>query len=138
MSGLRRSTRSTTSTINVKLNDQNEIEYFKVENDGEDGDDGAEDELINGDVDAPNDMELDDDDHDNDGNEHVEEEEEEEEEELIANPDGTMSIKIPEKKPKKAKVPVHLICAKCSKVLSSGPVSQRANRTTKSDKKSEN
>lgn len=134
MSGLRRSTRSTTSTINVKLNEQNEIEYFKVENDGEDGDDGAEDEIINGDVDVPNDMlELDDDDdHDNDdGNEEQgEEEEEEEEEELIANPDGTMSIKIAEKKPKKAKVPVHLICAKCSKVLSSGPVSQ-LDRTAK-------
>lgn len=127
MSGLRRSTRSTTSTINVKLNEQNEIEYFKVENDGEDGDDGAEDEIIN--AVAPNDdMELDDDDHDNDdGNGQAEEEEEEEEDppDLIANPDGTMSIKIPEKKPKKAKVPVHLICAKCSKVLSSGPVSQR-------------
>lgn len=125
MSGLRRSTRSTTSTINVKLNEQNEIEYFKVENDGEDG---AEDEMIIGDV--PNDMELDDDDdddHDNDedGAEHGEDDEEEEEEaDLIANPDGTMSIKIAEKKPKKAKVPVHLICAKCSKVLSSGPVSQ--------------
>lgn len=123
MSGLRRSTRSTTSTINVKLNEQNEIEYFKVENDGDFGDDCAEDEIINGDADVP--MELDDDDHENDdGNEEPEEEEEEEEEEeLIANADGTMSIKIAEKKPKKAKVPVHLICAKCSKVLSSGPVS---------------
>lgn len=125
MSGLRRSTRSTTSTINVKLNEQNEIEYFKVENDGEDGDDCVEDEIISGDVDQQNDpMELDDHEID-DGNEEQEEEdeEEEEEEELIANADGTMSIKIAEKKPKKAKVPVHLICAKCSKVLSSGPVS---------------
>lgn len=59
MSGLRRSTRSTTSTINVKLNEQNEIEYFKVENEDEDGDECVEDLIINGDADAP--MELDDD-----------------------------------------------------------------------------
>lgn len=67
MSGLRRSTRSTTSTINVKLNEQNEIEYFKVENDG---DDYADEDNVNG-VGDP--VELDvpdhDDDDDNDGNE---------------------------------------------------------------------
>lgn len=38
--------------------------------------------------------------------------EEEDEEELIENPDGTMTIKIPEKKEKQIKVE-HL-CAKCS------------------------
>lgn len=71
MSGLRRSTRSTTSTINVKLNEQNEIEYFKVENDGDDYADG---EIINETNDR---MELDvqdnDDDDDADGNENGEE-----------------------------------------------------------------
>lgn len=120
MSGLRRSTRATTSTINVKLNEQNEIEYFKVEDDAEDEDD---DDIVG----DPNAMELDDDEHGdeaevdekNDGND----DDEEEEEELVVNPDGTMSIRFPEKKQKKLKVPVHHICAKCSKVLSSGSVS---------------
>lgn len=127
MSGLRRSTRSTTSTINVKLNEQNEIEYFKVENDGEDDDFDVD----SGTPMLSASMELDDDNNDDDhdianednSEEEVQEEDEEDEAEIIANADGTMSIRIAEKKPKKTKVPVHLICAKCSKVLSSGPVS---------------
>lgn len=113
MSGLRRSTRATTSTINVKLNEKNEIEYFKVENDMEDDND---------DITSDPDYTRIDNDDICDENEDDPEEEEEEEEELIANPDGTMSIKIPTIKPKKKAVPVHHICAKCSKVLSSGAV----------------
>lgn len=111
MSGLRRSTRATTSTINVKLNDQNEIEYFKVENEiDEDG------EYI-----VPDQVELDNDDIDED--DEIADEEEEEEEELIANADGTMTIKMPEKKKQKKAIPLHHICTKCSKVLSSSAVS---------------
>lgn len=126
MSGTRRSarTRAATSTINVKLNEQNEIEYFKVENDMEEDDDDIiddpdhvehENDAIGHDAEDDEDVDRDDDEVDGD--------EDEEEEELIVNADGTMSIKIPEKKPKKKKVPVHHICAKCSKVLSSGAVS---------------
>lgn len=114
MSRLRRSTRATTSTINVKLNEQNEIEYFKVENETEENDV----------IDDPHALLLSDND-ENDDEDYVNDEhceDDEEEEELIANADGTMSIKIPEKKPKQFKVPVHHICAKCSKVLSSGAV----------------
>lgn len=110
MNGPRRSTRATTSTINVKLNEQNEIEYFKVENDGDEDDDDI--------IDDPDHMEVD----ENGDEAEVNEEEEEEEEELIVNADGTMTIKIPDKKQKKFKVPVHHICAKCSKVLSSSAV----------------
>ncbi|XP_031633060.1 protein suppressor of hairy wing [Contarinia nasturtii] len=110
MSGLRRSTRATTSTINVKLNEKNEIEYFKVENEVE--------EII-GDGDHVGVANDDDDDMPDDAEE---EEEEEEEEEVIVNADGTMSIKIPEKK---KKVPLHHICAKCSKVLSSSAALKR-------------
>lgn len=117
MSGLRRSTRATTSTINVKLNDQNEIEYFKVENEIDDDDDAEHIGIDNDDI--VNDV----DEEEGSTFEASEEEEEEEEEELIVNPDGTMTIKMPEKKPKKIKVPLHHICAKCSKVLSSGAVS---------------
>lgn len=40
----------------------------------------------------------------------IEEDEEEEEEELIENPDGTMTIRIPEQKKKK----IAHACAKCS------------------------
>lgn len=108
MSGLRRSTRATTSTINVKLNEKNEIEYFKVENE-------VEECIVDGDHIGPVN-----DDEDDIPDEGEDDEEEEEEEEVIVNPDGTMSIKIPEKK---KKVPLHHICAKCSKVLSSGAVS---------------
>lgn len=115
MSGLRRSTRATTSTINVKLNEKNEIEYFKVENDVEEEEDN--DDIMN----DPDYTRIGNDDI-CDENEDEVEVEEEEEEELIANPDGTMSIKIPTIKPKKKIVPVHHICAKCSKVLSSGAV----------------
>lgn len=99
MSGLRRSPRATTSTINVKLNDKNEIEYLLVNSDEEDDDDQIVDE-----------------------EEEDEEEEEEEEEELIENADGTLSIRIPEKKPKTKVLPLHHICAKCSKVFSTQAV----------------
>lgn len=118
MSGLRRSTRGTTSTINVKLNEKNEIEYFKVENE----DDAL---LEHTDVDNDDDVvdDIDEDEEMPDEQDDGEEEEEEEEEELIVNPDGTMTIKMPEKKPKPKKVPLHHICAKCSKVLSSSAVS---------------
>lgn len=99
MNGLRKSARVNTSTINVKLNDKNEIEYLTVKSDGDDDDDDDDDE---DDV-----------------------EEDESEEELIKNPDGSMSIKICEKKPRpKAKqLPLHHICAKCSKVFSTQSVS---------------
>lgn len=123
MSGTRRSTRATTSTINVKLNEKNEIEYFKVENDMEEDDD---DIIGDPDHDALENDEIDDDAEEDeetaDGLEDIDEEDEEEE--LIVNADGTMSIKIPEKKPKQKKVPMHHICAKCSRVLSSGAVSE--------------
>lgn len=119
MSGLRRSTRGTTSTINVKLNEKNEIEYFKVENENEDDallvHIGVDNDDIVDDIDEDEEMP---DEHD-----EGEEDEDEEEEELIVNPDGTMTIKMPEKKPKPKKVPLHHICAKCSKVLSSSAVS---------------
>lgn len=114
MSGLRRSTRANTSTINVKLNDKNEIEYFKVEDEIDDDDVGVEHVIVDND-DVADDIDEE--------AEIPSEEEEEEEEEVIVNADGTMSIKIPEKKPKPKKVPVHHICAKCSRVLSSGAVS---------------
>lgn len=97
MSKVKRNTRASTSTINVKLNDQNEIEYFKM-----DDNDGEEEELI---VDTELIEVL-------------------EEEELIENADGTHSIKIPEPKPKKKPVLLHHICAKCSKVLQSHSVSR--------------
>lgn len=113
MSGLRRSTRATTSTINVKLNEQNEIEYFKVENEVDDDDDDDGEYII------PDQLELDNDEID----EEIVDEEEEEEEELIANADGTMTIKMPDKKKRKKAIPLHHICTKCSKVLSSGAVS---------------
>lgn len=108
MSRLRRNTRANTSTINVKLNEKNEIEYFNMdENDVEDEDDilVAETDY----VEAPEEEEED----------EEEEEQEEDEEELIENADGTLSIKIPDLKPKKKQVLLHHICAKCSKVLSS-------------------
>lgn len=121
MSGTRRSTRATTSTINVKLNEQNEIEYFKVENDGTEEDD---DDII-ADPDHLNmgNGEFDEEAEDDEEAAEDEEEEEEQEEELIVNADGTMSIRIPQIKPKPKKVPIHHICAKCSKVLLSSAVS---------------
>lgn len=85
----------------MKLNEQNEIEYFKVDENEEficDDDEEIEEEEVE--------MEV------------------EEEEELIENPDGTMTIKMPEKKKKVKIIPVHHICAKCSKVLSSSAVSK--------------
>lgn len=121
MSGLRRSTRNATSTINVKLNEQNEIEYFDVVK-FEEGDGNNDVESIVDDMDADDDYAE---------AEYEEDEEEEDEivegeEELIVNPDGTMSIKMPEKKPKpKRKVPIHHICAKCSKVHLSHAVSSQ-------------
>lgn len=98
MSKVKRNTRASTSTINVKLNDQNEIEYFKMD----DNDDGEEEELIV----------------DTDLIDVIEEEE------LIENADGTHSIKMSEPKSKKKQVLLHHICAKCSKVLQSHSVSQ--------------
>lgn len=92
MNGLRKSARVNTSTINVKLNDNNEIEFLTVRSDDEDDEDEAEDD------------------------------EEEEEEELIENADGSLSIKITEKKPKPKRLPLHHICAKCSKVFSTPAV----------------
>lgn len=121
MNGTRRSTRATTSTINVKLNEKNEIEYFKVENEMEEEDDEDDDDIIG----DPDHIEGDKDDigADIDGEIEEDEEEEEEEEELISNADGTMSIKIPKKKAKIKVIPLHHICAKCSKVLASSAVS---------------
>ncbi|XP_055325519.1 protein suppressor of hairy wing [Sitodiplosis mosellana] len=121
MSGLRRSTRATTSTINVKLNDKNEIEYFKVEDENEDDTDSEHIGVDNDDIDEDEDMPSE----ASEEEEEEEEEEGEEEEELIVNPDGTMTIKMPEKKPKQKKVPLHHICAKCSKVLSSSAALKR-------------
>lgn len=89
MNGLRKSARVNTSTINVKLNDNNEIEYLTVRSDDEDDEDEVEVE---------------------------------EEEELIENPDGSLSIKIPVRKPIPKKLPLHHICGKCSKVFSTAPV----------------
>lgn len=83
MNGLRKSSRVNTSTINVKLNDNNEIELLTVNSD--EGDDEPEDE-----------------------------------EEIIENADGSLSIKIYEKP---RTLPLHHICAKCSKVFSSRAVS---------------
>lgn len=106
MSGLRRSARAKTSTIQVNLNEKNEIEYFDVVKVVEEIDENDETESLD----------LDQDDDYAEVMEYEEEDQDEEEEELIANADGTMSIKIPEPKPKKKKVPIHHICAKCSKV----------------------
>lgn len=113
MNGPRRSTRSTTSTINVKLNERNEIEYFKVENEMEEEEDYDGDSYIIADPDHVDDIGAD-----------VDPDEDEDEEQLIANADGTMSILIPEKKTKKKSIPLHHICAKCSKVLASSAVSR--------------
>lgn len=115
MDRLRRNTR--TSTINVKLNEKNEIECFNMDdNDVEEDDDVKPSVNI---VDCPE-NEGDDDDEEV---EDEEEDEDEDEEELIENPDGTLSIKIPELKIKKNVILLHHICAKCSKVLSSNAVS---------------
>lgn len=88
MNGLRKSARVNTSTINVKLNDNNEIELMTVNSEEED-------------------------------------DEPEDEEEIIENADGSLSIKIYEKP---RTLPLHHICAKCSKVFSSRAVSYCAQK----------
>lgn len=99
----RKKAAANTSVINVKINENNEIEYMEVDDQAseeEDGDHQGND--IHEIVFEPDDEDDDDDD----------------EEELIPNEDGTMSIKLSKKKPKRKQVVEH-VCAKCSKTYAS-------------------
>lgn len=85
-----------TSVINVKINEDNEIEYLEVdevaESDIEDDEENGEEDIFEDDLD------------DNDP-------------ELVKNTDGTMSIKLAKKKSKSSTIVEH-VCGKCSKTYS--------------------
>lgn len=85
-----------TSVINVKINEDNEIEYLEVdevaESDIEDDEENGEEDIFEDDLDN-NDPEL------------------------VPNNDGTMSIKLAKKKSKSSTIVEH-VCGKCSKTYS--------------------
>lgn len=91
MVGTRMKNKVGTSVINVKINADNEIEYLEVDevadSDVEDDDDNEEDDDL--DIEDP---------------------------ELVPNQDGSMTIKMPEKK--KTKTIVEHVCGKCSRTYS--------------------
>lgn len=103
-----------TSVINVKINENNEIEYMEVNEVASEDELYADENTQDNEYDAFGEDDVDDDDvDDEDGDPDYEGEEE-----LIPNEDGTMTIKMPEKKVKKKQVVEH-VCAKCSKSYSS-------------------